>query len=294
MKELSRSNLFKILSSSISENEIENFDIRFSLMLKELCNINITLLRNLEDCFLASDYNDDEHKLNDFYFEFIELLRNNIRELEKMEFRYLFFKITYLINSLNREIVNWYNKKTRLQYVFNRVVKLLAEYSDKNMLKIPKAKMDIIRNRVHNRRYFNREWKHVFLSYAFDDFLYTMSLFVYFYKHKIILYVDWMYNDSLSDGIALKKSLNSALASSEQLLFLRTINSELNISGSQYIRPWCSWETGNFFSRETRISNPEKYFINLYGKLPIDNMQLHGFYLLTDIDKGRLNGVSIL
>lgn len=289
MKELSRSNLFKMLESSLRDNSY----IRFSEMLIELCNINITLLRNLEDFFLASDYYDVKDKSSDFYFEFMKLLNDNVRKLEKMKFGSLFVDVSNLTNSLYKEIDNWITKNTRLQYVFNKLVKLLTEYSDRNILKIPKNDMEYIREKVRNYSHLDIGWKQVFLSYAFDDFLYTIALFVYFYRNNIILYIDWMHNDLLSDGITLKQKLNSALASSEQLLFLRTINSELNISGSQYIRPWCSWETGNFFSRGTQNSNLEKYFINLYGKLPTDNMQLHGFYLLTDIDKGRLNGKSI-
>ncbi|MDM8533915.1 hypothetical protein QUF55_04330, partial [Clostridiaceae bacterium HSG29] len=193
--------------------------------------------------------------------------------------------------SIREEVEKWSGKKYKLQNIFNRILKLLIEYSDRFISKRLLTELKDFKSQAQDEYKNKNELKKVFLSYAFEDYLYTIALFIFFKRNKIFLYIDWMHNDSLANGIDLKDSLNAVLEKSEQLLFLRSINSELNISGSQYIRPWCSWETGNFYG--TDLSNKsEKFFLNLYGKLPHDNVQLHGFALLTGISSKGLDGIT--
>jgi len=86
----------------------------------------------------------------------------------------------------------------------------------------------------------------IFLSYAYTDQLFTISLFKYFYDNNIYLYVDWMHNGKLKTN-SLKDKLISELETSNQILFLRTLSSELKLRGGNHqIRQWCAWEIGCF------------------------------------------------
>lgn len=94
------------------------------------------------------------------------------------------------------------------------------------------------------------------------------------------------------DGRVLKNNLENALADSEQLLFIRSVNSELDINGKHIIRPWCSWELGNFYTK----NKDEKYFINLYSVRDYkdkSNIQIHGMKLFQDVVGQKLTGPAI-
>ncbi|MGT2910768.1 hypothetical protein ACVR1I_03510 [Streptococcus cameli] len=95
----------------------------------------------------------------------------------------------------------------------------------------------------------------VFLSHAYADRIYTLGLFLYFYDKGIYLYIDWMHQ---SQGLLTKKIKNNlimAIDNSIQLLFLRTLNSELGLQGgSRQIREWCAWEIGAFDYKSNNTS----------------------------------------
>ncbi|MDD6157362.1 MAG: hypothetical protein PUB52_10150 [Lachnospiraceae bacterium] len=99
-----------------------------------------------------------------------------------------------------------------------------------------------------------------------------------------------MNNGKEEEGILLKKKLHKALNESENLVFLRTPNSELKIGGNYYIRPWCSWELGILYDKS---GLREKYFIDLYEHGEIDNLQLAGIKLLTNVENEILHGKEI-
>jgi len=128
----------------------------------------------------------------------------------------------------------------------------------------------------------------VFLSHAFDDHLYTFSLFLFMLKNQVFLYVDWLFCKPLNNGIEIKKNLENELALASQLLFLRTVNSEFSIKGSGNIRGWCSWELGSFYTKSKTKNS--KFYIELYSRkdTKLNNKQLDGISPLREINMGIL------
>ena len=132
----------------------------------------------------------------------------------------------------------------------------------------------------------------VFLSYAYDDKVYTMALFIYFYSLGIFLSIDWLQNDKILNSYQLKKVLYNELTKCNQLLFLRSPQSEIGAQGNVQVRQWCSWELGVFF-RLNRCSN--KYLINAYdledknSTLNENNIFLETLNPLKSISHQRLN-----
>ena len=105
----------------------------------------------------------------------------------------------------------------------------------------------------------------IFLSYAFLDRAYTYYLFKHFYHNGAFLYVNDLFNtDHGGDAYAIKESLHPWIKNSNQFLFLRSVNSQRG-----QVRPWCSWEIGNFFSQP----NKEAFKIEIFGApSKIDNI----------------------
>lgn len=125
-----------------------------------------------------------------------------------------------------------------------------------------------------------------FLSYAYYDKGITLGLYIHFINNNGFLYVNWMWSGTNDDSSLTKKQLNSELAASNQLLFLRTLNSELNYYGGSHIRQWCSWEIGNYY---TKNSN-EKYYLDLYGTGVRGNDLLSSFKTFLYVKNGIING----
>lgn len=121
---------------------------------------------------------------------------------------------------------------------------------------------------------------YVFLSHAYEDRAFTFALFRLLYFNKIYLYVDWMHNGKINDGAELKRKISKELTKSSQLILLLSPSMELNIDKSHYIRPMCSWETGNFYRKDWE----EKYYINLYNENPASIQLLHGFKLFKGVN----------
>lgn len=122
----------------------------------------------------------------------------------------------------------------------------------------------------------------IFLSYAYTDQLFTISLFKYFYDNNIYLYVDWMHNGKLKTN-SLKDKLISELETSNQILFLRTLSSELKLRGGNHqIRQWCAWEIGCFDYINQYRNN--RFFINYYidSVFPQSDL-IDGFKVMTKI-----------
>lgn len=131
-------------------------------------------------------------------------------------------------------------------------------------------------------RYTFGKMPKVFLSHAYTDQLLTISLFIYLYNNGIYLYVDWMHNGKLKT-IKLKNKLINELESSNQILFLRTLNSELKLrGGNNQIRQWCAWEIGCFDYINQFKNN--KFYINHYinNTTPQSDM-IDGYNVMTGI-----------
>ena len=82
-----------------------------------------------------------------------------------------------------------------------------------------------------------------------------------------------------------KAQLNDELGKSSQLLFLRTLNSELNYYDRPQIRQWCSWEIGNYYTKHKN----EKFYVNFYGNSIKTNDILYSFRPLTRVVRGTIS-----
>lgn len=72
-----------------------------------------------------------------------------------------------------------------------------------------------------------------------------------------------MWDGVNSHSSMTKSKLESALADSDQFLFLRTTNSELRVRGNNNsVRQWCAWEIGNYYTKH----KDEKYYTSIYDR----------------------------
>lgn len=291
MENISRIEVYRYLASN-------SLDIGLSEKLRSLLEINLTFLEGLEDIFLKEHEDRPEELKNrtyrdDFssYYRVHDILMSNISMLSELDIpQYI------QIEEFIEEIQQLAEKEQKEKVLFERMIKRLNKFNDKHIKDIsdffdnryiyPKQKnisTDFYIDKI--KRYYNKKiYTRVFLSYAHTDKLYTGALYCYFLGKGIELYIDWMHNPYLKDGQVLKQKLRENLAQSEQFLFLRSVNSELHLGGSYYVRPWCAWELGNYYEH---IKN-EKYYISLYGTPPRNNMQLDGLKMLKGIHSGRL------
>ena len=89
----------------------------------------------------------------------------------------------------------------------------------------------------------------------------------------------------------LKHNLITAINNSVQLLFLRTLNSELGLQGgSRQIREWCAWEIGTFDYKSNNTSS-EGFYIDRYRQnrqVKSRSQLLQDYQPLRAIKNGRL------
>ena len=271
VEQLSRVQLYRnLIHKNISE--------RFSNVLK----INIAILSGVEELFLTSDRQNEVSEID--YFQLSNRIRNNVEMLEIRDWEWPDNSVYKLRNNISKILDEYENKnkinRKNIRNLFNKLINELTEFNDKMI--------------EQNVEYEPRERKsgmpQVFLSHAYDDKAYSLALFDYFYEQGVYLYVGWMHNEIENDGRELKRILQMRLDESMQLLFLRTLNSELDIQGKQMIRPWCAWELGNFYGKE---HGEEKYLINLYSVDCYSNILIHGLKLYTGVQGNKLQGIEI-
>ena len=123
-----------------------------------------------------------------------------------------------------------------------------------------------------------------FLSYAYYDKGITLGLYLYFLINGGFLYVNWMWSN-VNPAHITKKQLDNELANSNQFLFLRTLNSELDYYDTLHIRQWCSWEIGNYYTK----NKSEKYYVNFYGHTSKNDL-LSTFSAFNYVKNGVING----
>lgn len=275
-----------------------NENARLSNEIFNLVRLNERILRDVEPLFLRD--NDLQNKDVLFQSALATVVEAGIN-LEEARNIPTYRKLLEKLDNIAKSKVKTPNK-------FNSLIKTLSGFNDNVIEELTKQRNYIFKDYSDNsfldsgetgfdwnaygdylKANYKKE-KQVFLSYAYEDKLYTIALFFYFQKKNIFLFVDWMNNGKEEKGIKLKYKLHSALAQSDYLLFLRTPNSELRIGGNYYIRPWCSWELGNFYDR---LGSGEKYYIDLYEHEKNDNMQLDGIKLLTGVRNEELEGVLV-
>lgn len=140
------------------------------------------------------------------------------------------------------------------------------------------VKAYIYKNKKEGKRlssYLDINQNFTFLSCAFRDKLMSFLVFLEAKSKNIILFVDWMYSyDYSSKTEELKNNLSYFLKEVDNLLFLRSINSELNTYVTTYglfaqnkkmVRQWCSWEIGHFYNNPLYSdSSCKKYQYDLH------------------------------
>lgn len=282
MKEISRYELYCRIRRIISEGNRGNASEFIQKNLKEsskeklnrILEINIIMLKNIEERFLITSYPFSKN-----IEELISLFSENIQTLKQSKFFESKNKTTEKFESLLKPNIDEF-------YFFNDLIKLLNEISNDDVEKALNNR-DVFDYTEATKKYM--DFNQVFLSHAFDDKLYTFCLFLFMLEHDIFLYVDWMWSEEYDNGIDIKNNLLKELKNSKQLLFFRTINSEFIIRGSGNIRGWCSWELGSFYSIRRNNLN-EKFYIELYRskKAKKTNKQLDGIRPLKGIDSGIL------
>lgn len=281
MEELSRVSLYNyILERDIPE---QNISEQLSLTMK----VNIRVLNGVEVYFLTSERENTTIGSNYEELPLLERIRSNISQLNTFD---LDVRRRRALEALGKNLSQVYsdyeneyeqNKNEKdLRKLFNHIIKALCNFDNKIM----EEPGFVIEQKEREDR------PQVFLSHAYQDKTYTLALFEYFYKKGIYLYIDWMHNGVLKDGRILKDELKREINQSSQLLFMRTTNSELNIQGKHYIRPWCSWELGNFYNSK---NFDEKYLLNLYSIDNYSNVQLHGMKVCTELSGKKLKGFEI-
>ena len=303
MIELSRLALYKTLLSKI-EKQQDNQPIESEIL--HFLRVNINTLNKIEPYFLTVDLRPGEYYNPTDYPEFfshadersrntiVKQLQENIETL-KVDKVDLKEKVIQLKTGLGRLIPNNSQnnnqKEEKPRNIFYGIIKELCSFN--NALFSGNAEP-----------FFpgTGTMPQVFLSHAYIDKLYSYVLFQFFLEKGIYLYVDWMHEEAQTDGRQLKNILNKELSHSEQLLFLRTTNSELCIQGQHYIRPWCMWEIGNYYRNSNHCIKPnmygkggdQLYLLNLYSVDRYENdLHLHGFRILEGIERRMMVGKEI-
>ena len=188
----------------------------------------------------------------------IELLSNNEKKLEEQS-------LSVKNNAEKRSSIE--NKKRKIKIDIRRIIsKVLDTITELQNKQIKDIDIDVIVKIIRE----NDEYKdlgnknRVFLSHAFVDKLYTLGLFLYFYDQNVYLYVDWMHQPKNSKTKKLKDNLIQEIKKSDQLLFLRTLNSELALQGGKrQIREWCAWEIGTF-DYKTNGLDESRFYIDRF------------------------------
>lgn len=261
---------------------------------RDLLGFNISMLRGIEEDFITEDsisglpsqMSVESRHTESEILESIQIkeqlvagVERNIQSFENAnnsEYgKNIYYRYQRRMFAFRNEIISMIqDRRYDNIHIFNKYVHFLAKINENIVNEIDDYFVDF-------PKYDDSAgMTKVFLSHAYVDMLYTKSLFRHMYKMGIYLYVDWMHNDLQPDGIVLKDMLNNEMVTSDQLLFLRTPNSELNIQGKHVIRPWCMWEIGNYYHYNGR----EKYVLNLYSRDDFRDIHLQGMKLLTGVD----------
>lgn len=263
---LTRNDLFW-KSAEIIENDDSVIHFKDNLSVKNMYYDSARLIRNFEDII-----NNGEYKY--LQSEYKTLFDDNVREVKNRDFvQRILYTVEKEMEEKHKKISNNSNS---FKIFFRYLLKAIAEYQEEvieaNFIEI---------SDISNVR-FGR--KQTFLSYAYYDKGLTQALFYYFWLRSGFLYVNWMWNGANSNSKITKTILENELKRSEQLLFLRTINSELRIRGNHSIRQWCSWEIGNFYTKHS----DEKYYTSFYDTIKTRNDILDTFKPMKDVVHGVL------
>lgn len=266
LSSLTRYNLFMEAGNSIeSGDEIVHF--KDYLSVKNMYYDSARLLRGFEDVI---NYGENMPQIE----EYLEMFERNAHEVTDSN----------LVQRIKNQLQQQMFEKTRKELpssdlfkaYFRYLLKAIADYQEEV---IENNYMGVSRDEIaHTMR------KQTFLSYAYYDRGLTQALFYYFWHRSGFLYVNWMWDGKNKHGSTTKQKLEGALEDSDQLLFLRTTNSELRIRGNNSIRQWCSWEIGNFYTKHPE----DKYYTSFYDKTEPRNDILDTFRPMIDVVQGEI------
>lgn len=219
----------------------------------------------------------DIDKEEDYSFErFDELMRESMKTIDNDSFKEI------LNGRILKNIDDKFKSKKNITYksIVVSVFKEIALYQNRII------EQNFVKIWFDDKQRVNYDqMPQTFLSYAYYDKGISLALYLYFLVHGGFLYVNWMWSGANSDSSITKKQLDLELNKSVQFLFLRTLNSELDYYGSSQIRQWCSWEIGNYYTKNKQ----KKYYINFYGKRTKTNDILATFNIFKTINKGIIN-----
>lgn len=252
-------NASRVLTESDEKIRFKNID-----ELKEMFSDSAKLIKGFEEKVINDS---NENSVNEFNTLF-EMNSETVND---------YFLVETVRENIQKQIEQKHRRNMGITYMdyFRFLLKSLAN-----------AQKKIINNNfivTENCEKVRDKRVQTFLSYAYDDKGLTLALFYYFWSRTGFLYIDWMWNNLNKNGRITKKTLNKSLKESEQLLFLRTTNSEMNIRGNNNIRQWCSWEIGNFYT-----NNKSKFYTSFYDKDRPKNDLLDSFSPMFDIEAGKI------
>lgn len=239
----------------------------------EMLEFSNTLIKEVEDILFELDLNNraEVDLLSDLQHLLDKFVNNNLSNFSMFEGRFESDSREQLLNFLSTLVSD-----EKQWIINNKSSNKVASIVRRCILKILNAITDFQNNQIVDidnlieilRREFpvneENERNQVFLSHAYMDRVYTLGLFLYFYDKDIYLYIDWMHQAQGLITKKIKNNLLSAINNSAQLLFLRTLNSELGLQGgSRQIREWCAWEIGTFDYKSNNVSG-EGFYIDRY------------------------------
>lgn len=191
-----------------------------------------------------------------------EYQKKNLRTIYFYFYNKIFAYISEYYSDLLDQLADYYIRKLCIGIEIDQTAKTYIREQKKQKVSI--------------NNFLNVGNKFTFLSYAFHDKLMSFLLFLEARSEEIVLFVDWMYCENYEyETMALKENLSYFLKQTKKMLFLRSINSELNTSVTVYglfaknkkmVRQWCSWEIGNFYNHSSlsNYNNPKCQYV-LHG-----------------------------
>lgn len=245
-------------------------ELEFHPAIIDFTDTLIKIIKKLEDKILDITSKNTKYNPRNYFLTRSELLilLSIDRDYSVNEYQNNYVAIKAIIDHVFNK-----NKNSILDIrrVFENIVSQINQYLGKNF--------DTLTNEIDgkysensipkwlsklNSKYRPKNMPKVFLSHAYTDQLFTIALFKCLYDNGIYLYVDWMHNTKMQT-LKLKDSLIRELNSSHQILFLRTLNSELKLrGGNNQIRQWCAWEIGCFDCINQYNNNNNKFYFNVY------------------------------
>lgn len=263
----------------------------------EMLEFSNSLIKEVEDILFELDLKNREpedllSELQQLLDKFVNSDRSNFSMFEgrfESDSREQLLKVlSTLVSDEKRWIKNKGSNKlaSNIRRCILKILNAITEFQNNQIVDIDNL-IEILRREFpvneENRR------NQVFLSHAYIDRVYTLGLFLYFYDKGIYLYIDWMHQEQGLITQKIKSNLLLAINNSAQLLFLRTLNSELGLQGgSRQIRQWCAWEIGTF-DYKSNNTRSEGFYIDRYNRqVKSRSLLIQDYQPLRAIKNGRL------